>query len=143
MKNLANCKPSEFIAQTVKIKKVVSVWLDEINFAEIKSREVELKTLPNPQIASAEERAEIIKENAALLKKKAMENASELFDNAFEKYPEDTIKVLALACFIEPADADNHTMAEYLGCFTEMMNCKEVKDFFILLASLKTAQTAI
>jgi len=141
MKNLASCKPSEFIAQTVKIKKVAAKWVEELDLQAIRNRKQEYKTCPED--ASPEERAAIIRANAALEKKYAMENASELFDRAFEKYPEDTLAILALSCFVEPKDVDKHPISEYLGCLTEMMNSKEVLSFFSLLASLKTAQINI
>ena len=140
MKNLASCKPSEFIAQTVKIKKIASKWLEETDILNIRQKAPEyFKVTEN---MSAEEKADIIKKNAELMKKQSMKNLSEIFDNCFEKYPEDTLAVLALSCFVEPKDVDKHTMAEYLGCFTEMMECKEVRDFFSLLASTKTKADA-
>ena len=36
MKNLANCKPSEFLAQTFKIKKSLQEWLDVTKLMEIR-----------------------------------------------------------------------------------------------------------
>lgn len=137
MKNLANCKPSEFIAQTVKIKKIASKWLEEIDWTGITSEPVNLKEAP-PN-ASAEERAAVIKANAEIIKKKGMERMSKLFDNAFEKCPDDTLAVLALCCFVEPQDVDNHPMSEYLGCITELVSSKEVTDFFTFLATLRKA----
>lgn len=138
MKNLASCTPSEFIAQTVKIKKVAAKWMNEIDIEGIRNRKQDYKICPDD--ASPEERAAIIRANAALEKKYAMQNASELFDRAFEKYPEDTLAVLALSCFVEPKDVDKHPISEYLGCLTDMVNSKEVMSFFGLLASLKTAK---
>lgn len=141
MKNLAECTPSEFIAQTVKLKKVAAKWINEIDLQGIRNRQQEYKTCPED--ASPEERAAIIRANAALEKKYALENASEIFDRAFEKYPDDTLKVLALSCFVEPKDVDKHPISEYLGCLTKMMNSEEVLSFFGLLASLKMAKKSI
>lgn len=135
MNNLANCKPSEFIAQTVKIKKIVSKWLYEIDWNGIKNEPLELKEAP--ETASAEERAAVYKENAKIVKDKSMERMSKLFDNAFEKYPDDTLAVLALCCFIEPQDVDKYSMSEYLGCITDLVSSKEVTNFFAFLATLR------
>ena len=112
--------------------------MNEIDIEGIRNRKQDYKICPDD--ASPEERAAIIRANAALEKKYAMQNASELFDRAFEKYPEDTLAVLALSCFVEPKDVDKNPISEYLGCLTDMVNSKEVMSFFGLLASLKTAK---
>lgn len=36
MKNLSNCKPSEFLAQTIKIKNLVRDWLDATKIMDIR-----------------------------------------------------------------------------------------------------------
>lgn len=138
MKNLANCSPSEFIAQTVKIKRVASKWLKEIAWAEIiKQNKKEYEVAESD--ATAKERAEFIKKNAEIQKENRMDKFSKLFDNAFEKYPEDTLAVLALSCFVEPENVDDHPMSDYFDCLTEMMCNKAVTNFFTCLVTLSKA----
>jgi S-DNA-T family DNA segregation ATPase FtsK/SpoIIIE len=43
------------------------------------------------------------------------------------------LDLLALACFVEPKDVDEHTMEEYMVALTEMMNNKAVNGFFTSL----------
>ena len=49
MKTLANCKPSEFVAQTYKIKKAVWNWLDITKVLEIR------KTAPEGLVKISED----------------------------------------------------------------------------------------
>jgi hypothetical protein len=43
MKNLANCKPSEFLKQTNRIRKSVSKWLTDTDIANIRKRMPNIK----------------------------------------------------------------------------------------------------
>lgn len=138
MKNLANCSPSEFIPQTVKIKRVASKWLKEIAWAEIKQQDKKKLEVADDN-ATAEERVEFFKKNVEIQKENRMDKLSKLFDNAFEKYPEDTLTVLALSCFVEPENVDDHPMSDYFECLTEMMCNKAVVNFFTCLLSLSKA----
>lgn len=135
MKNLATCKPTEFVAQTAKIKSAVADWIDKIDLMAIRATKPQYKVLP--LTATDEERAAVIKENAEIEQKQAIANASKLFDKMLVEYPTETLNVLALCCFVEPQDIDNHTMDEYFNCIMEMMGNKSVMNFFSLLAQLK------
>lgn len=135
MKNLATCKPTEFVAQTAKIKSAVADWIDKIDLMAIRATKPQYKVLPFT--ATDEERAAAIKENAEIEQKQAIANASKLFDKMLVEYPTETLNVLALCCFVEPQDIDNHTMDEYFNCIMEMMGNKSVMNFFSLLAQLK------
>ena len=42
--------------------------------------------------------------------------------------------LLALLCFVDPEDVDNHTMDEYLKAITEMITNDAVIGFFTSLA---------
>lgn len=135
MKNLATCKPSEFIAQTAKIRKSVANWIDVIDIVNIRATNPQYKVIPID--ASAEEKKMIIEENAKLQKKQAVENANKILDNMLAVHPQETLEVMALCCFVEPSEVDNHPMDEYLQCIMEMVSNKSVMDFFKFLAQLQ------
>ena len=126
MKNLANCKPTEFLKQTNRIRKSASKWLADTGVLEIRKRQ------PNiPDDATDEERKK-------LQEKQAMENLSLMLDAALEDYPDETLELLALLCFVEPKDVDNHEVAEYLTAFSEIISNQAVLNFFISLAQLES-----
>lgn len=141
MKNLAACKPSEFVAQTAKIKGAVADWLNKIDLVAIRSIQPVYETVAAD--ATAEQRAEVIKRNAERQQKQGLENINKILDNMLEKYPQETLNVMALCCFVEPSDVDNHTMDEYFDCIMDMLQHKSVRNFFSLLAQLKTPVKSI
>ena len=127
MKNLANCKPSEFFVQTNKIRKSVAKWLTATEIHEIRKR------LPKyDDKMDAEERAKVRRDQMK-------QNMDAILDAVLEKHPEETIEIMALACFIDPKDADNHPMSEYLKSISELMADESVLSFFTSLASLGTS----
>ena len=140
MKTLANCKPSEFFAQTNKIRKAVKNWLDVTEVLEIRKR------VPSFDIQSKAETKEELEANIEKRKKafaeQSRQNLFDILEVILEKHPQETIELMALVCFIDPADADNHTMSEYLTAINELMGDKAVIDFFYSLASLGTASTS-
>lgn len=140
MKNLAKCTPSEFAVQTVKIKDIVRNWLELTKILEIRQKQPTYKMCAKD--APAEVRAEVIKENAKLKKEQAMKNLSEMLDSCLAEHPQETIEVLALCCFVDPADADNHLMEEYLECILDMFESKAVMRFFSLLAQVRMQETS-
>lgn len=141
MKNLATCKPTEFVAQTVKIKNAVAKWIDAIDLMAIRATTPQYKTIPFD--ATPEQRAQVIKENALIQQKQTMANLNKILDNMLEVHPTETLEVLALCCFVEPSEVDNHTIDEYMDCIMEMAQNKSVINFFSLLAQLQTQQKSI
>lgn len=124
MKNLANCKPSEFLVQTNKIRKSVEKWLTATEIHEIRKR------VPKyTEKMDAAERAEVRK---AQMRK----NLSAILDAVLEKHPAETLELLALACFVEPEKVDEYPMALYLECIGELIANESVLSFFTSLASL-------
>lgn len=124
MKNLANCTPREFLRQTNKIRKAVANWLSLTEIGKIRS------TLPAiPEDASDDEKQ-------ALIKEQAIKNANKILDIIMDEHPDETLELLALLCFVEPEDVDNHKMSEFLGAFNELINDSEVIGFFISLIRL-------
>lgn len=124
MKNLANCKPSEFFAQTVKIRRYVESWLTATDILNIRKKVPEL----TDKMTDEEKRKAIAEQ--------AKSNLWAMFDSLFEKNAELTIGLLALLCFIEPAEADDHEMGEYLQSISELMDDQRVINFFTSLLRL-------
>lgn len=124
MKNLANCKPSEFLQQTNRIRKSVSKWLTDTDILNIRQR------MPKIADDATEE------ERKKAMEGQAKENLNLMLDAILEEHPEETLELLALLCFIEPKDVDKHSVAEYLEAVNELMNNKAVLNFFISLIRL-------
>lgn len=140
LKTLADCKPSEFMVQTCKIKKSVSKWLTDTDIINIR-KQMPKNIVTVDKNASAEKRAEAIKANAEAMREQSRKNLSAMFDAAFENHPEETLEVMALCCFVEPEDVDNHSMSEYISAFTKLISDEAVIGFFTSLAQL--VQTGI
>ena len=121
MKNLANCKPSEFLAQTNKIRKSVSKWLTDTDIVNIRKR------VPNFTDGMTDE------EKQEALNKQASENFRLILDAILEEHPEETLELLALICFVEPKDVDKHEITEYMDSITELLNNESVLGFFTSL----------
>ena len=138
MKNLANCTPSEFIKQTVRLKDAVSKWLQTTEILKIRATKPKLIAVPKD--ATKDEKEEITRENSENMRKQAIENLSMMIDKMFAEHPQETLEVLALSCFVEPDDVDNYTMDEYFCCLEEMAQSKSVVNFFSLLAQREMHQ---
>ena len=134
MKTLATCSPKEFISQTIKIKRHAESWLKSTDILGIRATIPELKKLPKG--ATAEEIEEIRAENMAKVKKQSRENLSKMFDAVFEKEPDKTIELLALCCFIEPAEANDTPMNKYMEAITSLISDAAVLNFFTSLLLL-------
>lgn len=128
MKNLANCKPSEFLKQTNLIKKSVEKWLTATDIMNIRKRTPELVIAKDTM--TMEERREVVEKNNRLTHDQMMKNFSAIIDAIAEDHPEETIELLALVCFVEPEHADDHTMEEYLESISELLTNKSVLSFF-------------
>lgn len=121
MKNLANCKPSEFLVQTNKIRKSVSKWLTDTDIVNIRKRMPKL-----PENATGEERKQA-------LEKQATENFNAILDSMLDEHPQETLGILALSCFIEPEHVDDYAVKDYIGAINEMIGDQVVLDFFMSL----------
>lgn len=129
MKNLATCTPTEFLKQSNKIRKSVEQWLTVTDVMNIRTKH---PTFTDDM--SDEDKRKAVNEQVK-------ENLSEMLDEILEKHPEETVELLALLCFVEPEDADNHKMVEYLAAFYEMLSDETVMDFFTLLVQLAQKNT--
>lgn len=124
MKNLANCKPSEFLVQTNKIRKSVEKWLKMTDLQGIRKRMPPVK-----EGQTAEERR---KE----LESQAMKNLSTMLDSIMEEHPTETLELLALMCFVEPQNVDDYPISFYLENFSEIIRDQAVVSFFTSLIQL-------
>lgn len=133
MKNLANCKPSEFLRQTNLIRKSVEKWLKLTDLMNIRQRKASFEGIPegdhDARVAAVEEQAR--------------QNLNDMLCAMLEEHPDETLEVLALVCFVDPKDVDDHTVAEYLDAFTELMSNKSVLNFFISLARLEQTPISV
>ncbi len=130
MKNLSNCKPSEFFKQTVKIRKYVADWLEVTKIFEIRKK---------APVFTAEMSVE---EKKALLSKQAKQNLLEIFDSLFDEHGDKTLGLIALMCFVEPEDADNYEVGDYLLSVSELLDDERVISFFTSLMRLGTKNTS-
>lgn len=141
MKNLANCKPSEFLAQTFKIKKSLQEWLDVTKLMEIRKNKPQgLITLDG---LSGEERENAIKENKKKAQEQLKKNLADILDKMLNENAEKTLEVLALCCFVDPVDVDNYPMSDYLDSLGELISDKGVLNFFSSLVQLGQKNTGI
>lgn len=123
MKNLANCKPSEFLTQTNKIRKSVSKWLTDTDIVNIRKR----RPVFSDDLSEEERRA--------ALDRQVNENFEAILDAILEEHPQETLELLALMCFIEPEHVDDYSVPEYIEAFNEIIGNKAVLDFFISLVN--------
>lgn len=141
MKNLANCKPSEFLRQTNKIRKAVANWLELTKILEIRKNAPELIDLTIDM--KPEERAEAIIKNREAIEKQAKENLGAMLDAMLDDYPDETLQILGYLCFVEPNDIDNHPMSDYIEAMNELLENQAVLGFFTSLMQLGNRATSI
>lgn len=135
MKTLVNCTPTEFMSQTYKIKEAVSQWLTDTDILNIRKKMPE-GLIKLEAITSEEDRAKANENNKKLIYEQSIKNLNVILDAMLRDHPEETLKVLALICFIEPEDVDNHPVREYLLAINEIINDEAVLGFFTSLAHL-------
>lgn len=123
-KTLANCKPTEFLKQTNKIRKSVEKWITATDILNLRKQAPVVKNDATP-----EERQSAV---AAQIKS----NASEMLDNILEKHPDETLELLALLCFVDPKEVDEYPISEYLSAFASLIADEAVISFFISLVKL-------
>lgn len=134
LKNLATCKPTEFVKQTVKIKKSVQNWLKITDIMNIMREKPNLTKITDEM--SESERQEIFDKNKEISDELARKKISNAFDAALENHPDETLELLALLCFVEPTEIDNYPIDEYFTALNEMLNNTNVISFFTSLIRL-------
>lgn len=133
IKTLANCTDVEFLRQANLIRHAVQKWLTKTDIINIRKRLPEFEKIPKD--ADKAEREEVNARNEELKKEQARKNLDAILDACLETYPEETLEVVRLCCFIDPSD-DTHRVTYYMAAFTEMLKNEEVVGFFTSLVSL-------
>lgn len=134
MKNLATCSPLEFLRQTNLIRRSAEKWMKHTDVMNIRKRLPKLEIVPMG--ASQEEIEAIVKRNAETSRAQVQENLNEILTNIMEKYPEETVELLALACFVEPSAANKYPMTYYMKHLNDLINDEVVISFFTSLVRL-------
>lgn len=135
MKNLANCKPSEFLKQTNRIRRSAENWLKVTDIMNIRKRMP--KGMPELTVSLSQDETEAVKaKREEMMMEQMQSNLGAILDSLLDKHPDETLELLALCCFVEPEDVDTHTVSEYLSCMYELIQDRAVQDFFTFLMSL-------
>lgn len=138
-KNLATCTPREFLKQTNRIRKSAEKWITATNITAIRNRKVEgLQEIPKDDV---EEASRVRKENAEKITKQRAQNLNDILNAALEEHIDETLEILALACFVEPENVDDHKISFYLRNLSDILADQDVLGFFTSLAQLE--QTGI
>lgn len=139
-KNLVTCKPTEFLRQTNRIRKSAEKWIKATGVMEIRKRKpIGLREI-TPDMDKAE--ASVLQaHNARLIAEQARKNFYDIIVAAMEEHPDETLELLALACFVEPENIDDHKVSFYLANLSDILTDEDVLSFFTSLASL--GQTGI
>lgn len=138
-KNLANCKPSEFLRQTYRIKKSVEKWLTGTDILNIRKNMPELT--PITKDMTEEQRKTAIAENKRRSQEQIKKNAMVILDAILDTHADETLEILALCCFVEPQNVDDNGIDFYLDNFTEIISNQSVISFFTSLAQLEQTNT--
>ena len=134
MKNLATCKPSEFLKQTLRIKRLVEKWLTSEDIAEIRKRLPKKEAILNTM--TKEEQGEVLLRNQKAQQSQMMKNFMDILDIMLDKKFDETLAVIALSCFVEPENVDDYTIDDYLGSLSDMLENRNVIRFFASVAHL-------
>lgn len=138
-KNLANCTPDEFLDQSFLIMDAAEKFMKVNDILGIRSRKVEgLQEIPKD---NEEEADRIRKENAKKITAQRMKNVKDLLTSMMHTNKKETLELLALSCFIDPAEVNNYTMAYLLRNVGEIISDQDMLAFFTSAAQLE--QTGI
>lgn len=136
MKNLANCKPSEFLKQTNRIRKSVEKWLKITDVMNIRKKMPEGMPEVKSDMSKDEARA-VLEKRQMMMAEQSQRNLKEMLDAMLDEHPDETLEVLALCCFVEPEDVDSYSVSEYLSSINELLADSNVRDFFTFVMSLE------
>lgn len=140
MKNLANCKPSEFLKQTYRIKRSAEKWLNDTDIMNIRKNLPKLTPLTKDM--TEEERVATFEENKKKSAEQLRKNFSDMLDQIMCEHADETLELLALCCFVEPENVDDYSVDYYLSNLVEIMNNSSVLGFFTSLAQLGVLNSA-
>lgn len=139
MKTLANCKPSEFLRQTIRIKRNVESWITSDDIKEIRKRMPEKEKITDGM--TEDEMEEVARRNQQKIKEQLWINFLDILDVLMDKKANETLSVLALCCFVEPEHVDDYPLEDYLGSVADLLENENVLRFFGSL--MRLGQTSI
>lgn len=120
MKSLANCTPTEFLKQAMRIRAPFKEWLNHTGIPEIRKHVAEVDNdIPE-------------EEKVKLAIQQGQKNFSEMMSAALEKDFDATIDLICLFTFTERADFDSNPFPEYLAAILDCLRSEAVRDFFML-----------
>lgn len=120
MKNLANCPNREFLQQAAKIRAPFKAWLETTGIPAIRARRpADYDTLTDAE-----------KINADIAQGRA--NFADMVAAALEKDFDNTVNLICLFTFTDPADFDSVPRADWMSALIECLQSDTVKDFFTL-----------
>ena len=127
-KNMATCTSLEFLVQANKIRHYVESWLKETKILEIRKNHA--KQIPITADMSPEELKAVKAANEEARAKQVRKNLSDMLDACLETHAEQTLKVLAMLCFVNPSQANEIPVSELLDNFGQMIADDGVMRFF-------------
>lgn len=133
-KNLVTCTPTEFLYQTNRIRKRADSWFKATGIADIRKRKADIEEIPKN--ATDAEKEAINERNREKVSALAKENVGLILNAVMEEHPQETLELLALACFVEPEHVDDHKVSFYLRNLSDILSDEDVIGFFTSLASL-------
>lgn len=139
LKNLATCKPSEFLKQTVKIRRAAEKWMTATDLIKIRKTLPELVHVTDDM--DPDEKAAAKAENIRRMQDQAQKNVLRIFDSIAEEHPEETLELLALLCFVDPKKVDDYPMEAFFAAAGDLISNEAVLHFFT--SFLRLEQTGI
>lgn len=130
MENLTKLSPTKFMMQTARMAKAVEKWFEVVDPEGIKKANL-VKPLVIPEGCTAEKEEQLRKAHKQELGEKTKNYIMQLINSMFWEHPAETVEVLALACSVEPKDAEKYSAREYMAEISEMLNDEVVLGFFI------------
>ena len=118
MKTIANCTAVEFIRQANKIRHEISKYLDVTKIMSIRKNAPDIKESDTPE------------EKERKLREQSKKNLSDILDKCLDEYAEETIEILALACFKEKSEAKDMPVEELLDVAFDIIGSERVISFF-------------
>lgn len=140
LKTLVTCNPREFLIQSNRIKKSLEKWLTVTDVMNIRKRKpATLEAIPIG--ASQEERAAVIERNKKASAEQGLKNLSAMWEAISEEHPDETLELMALCCFMNPAEIETCQMRDVMIAFNSLIGDEAVVGFFTSFISLAQMPT--
>lgn len=134
MKCFIDLSPLEFFDQAYRIAGCLERWLTDTQILEIRKTFV-----PPSEMAegmSPDEKKKAFEDYQKRRQDQVRTNILQMINSAFREHPEETLELMALVCCVEPEDANNHPIKEYVGLIMRALSDQEAISFFTSLVQL-------